>query len=383
MANPSFVTPQAGSGGVFLRSAPQKDDSTKVGGLNEGVQLELDAKGAEWHACKVYVATQVAQSDGKFVSPRPGWDTINIRATPQIDPSTDVGDLTANQHLELISAPGDWFIARVYVSAQFTDVIGGQSSDTSTGGSIDVPQGSPLTLTELQALSLTPARKLNAPAGSGQTALTAARIWNKYGGLLEPLAAKIGIDPACAVAVVAIESGGSGFGPDGRMIIRFENHLFWFNWGKANADAYNAHFKFDPNITWKGHQFRVDANAPWQDVHTNDQSSEWAALNVAKGLNTRAAIMSISMGLVQILGSNNRAIGYATPEAMFDAFSHDERFQLLGFFNFVKNDQRQINALQAKDFVAFARIYNGPGQPDVYGGLIKGIFDAFQTLTPA
>ena len=373
-----FVSPQAGSGGVLLRSAPNKDQATQVGQLNEGARLELDAKGTEWHTCKVYVAASVAVSDGKFVTPMPPWQTINIRSAPQKDPSTDVGDLAVGQQLELISPLGEWFIARVYVSAQFTDVIADQPSPS---GSIDMPQGSPLTSAELQALTLAPARKLNAPAGSAQAAFSAARIWNKYGGLLEPLANKIGIEPAIAVAVVSVESGGSGIGPDGRMIIRFENHLFWFNWGKANADAYNALFKFDPTTTWKGHQFRSNSGAAWQDVHTN-QVSEWAALTVAQGLNAHAAILSISMGLVQILGSNSRAIGYTSPEAMFEAFGKDERYQLLGFFNFVKNDQRQVNALQAKDFVAFARIYNGPGQPEFYGGLIKGIYDAFQTLTP-
>ncbi len=384
MATATFVTPKVGSGGVFLRSAPQVDPSTKVGGLNEGARLELDARGAQWHTCKVYVATSVAALDGQFVRPKPGWDTINIRSAPQVDPGTDVGDLAANQHLELISTSSDWFIARVYVSAQFTDVIGDQPSPQPSppGGAIDVPQGSPLTLAELQALALAPVKKLSAPAGSSQAVFSAARIWNKYGGLIELLANKIGIDPAIAVAVVSVESGGSGIGPDGRMIIRFENHLFWFNWGKANADAYNAHFKFDPNTTWKGHQYRTDVNAPWQDVHAN-QASEWTAFTVAKGLNARAAILSISMGLVQILGSNHRAIGYATPETMFDAFSQDERFQLLGFFNFVKNDPRQVNALQAKDFVKFASIYNGPGQPEFYGGLIKGVFDGFKTLVPA
>jgi murein DD-endopeptidase MepM/ murein hydrolase activator NlpD len=376
-----FVAPQAGSGSVLLRSAPNKDQATQVGQLNEGARLELDAKGAEWHTCKVYVAASVAVSDGKFVTPMPPWQTINIRSAPQKDPSTDVGDLAAGQRLELISPLGEWFIARVYVSAQFTDVSGDQPAPPPPPppDGIDVPSGSPLTSAELQALSLAPAKKLAAPAGSAQAAFSAARIWNKYGGLLEPLANKIGIDPAISVAVVAVESGGSGIGPDGRMIIRFENHLFWFNWGKANADAYNALFKFDPTTTWKGHQFRSNAGAAWQDVHTN-QASEWAALTVAQGLNAHAAIMSISMGLVQILGSNNRAIGYASPEAMFDAFGKDERYQLLGFFNFVKNDQRQITALQNRDFVGFARIYNGPGQPDYYGGLMKSVADGFTSL---
>jgi hypothetical protein len=374
-----FVAPQAGSGGVNLRSKARVDQSTLLGTLNEGVKLELDKQGAEWNTGKVYVSTQVAGASGGLVSALPGWDTINIRNAPSTDPSTDVGDLKTGQSLEFISGPTNgWFVARVYLSAQFSQVVSDQPAPPPPGG-LDVPSGSPLTLAELQAISLVPARKLNAPGGASQSALNAARIWNKYGGMLEPLSARIGIDKGVAVAVIAVESGGSGMGPDGRMIIRFENHLFWTYWGKANPAAYNQHFVFNQSASWKGHQYRAQPNGPWLDVHQN-QNSEWAAFNFASTIEATAAKKSISMGLVQIMGFNNRAIGYASPDAMFAAFAADEKYQLLGFFNFVKNDQRQIDALRQRDYVGFARIYNGPGQPDFYGGLIKGVVDGFGVL---
>jgi hypothetical protein len=373
-----YVTPQAGSGGVNLRSEPRVDPSTLLGTLPEGVKLELDQQGGEWNMARVYVSTSVAGVSGGNVTPLPGWETINIRSAPSTDPGTDVGDLKQDQGLELIGGPSDgWLVARVYLSAQFSQVT--SDLPAPPPGGLDVPGGSPLTLAELQALSLTPARKLEALAGAGQAALNAARIWNKYGGVLEPLAARIGVDKAVAVAVIAVESGGSGLGPDGRMIIRFENHLFWSFWGKANPAAYQQYFVFDQNTTWKGHQYRPQPNGPWLSVHQN-QNSEWAAFNFASTIEATAAKKSISMGLVQIMGFNHRAIGYASPDAMFAAFAADEKFQLLGFFNFVKNDQRQINALRNRDFVAFARIYNGPGQPDFYGGLIKGVVDGFGML---
>jgi hypothetical protein len=375
-----FVSPQAGSGGVNLRSKAQVDASTLVGTLNEGMKLELDQLGAQWHQGKVYVSAQVAGASGGRVAPLPGWDTINIRNAPSTDPSTDVGDLKKSQSLELISVPRNgWFIARVYLSAQFSQVVSDQPAPPPPPGGLDVPSGSPLTLAELQAISLVPARKLNAPGGASQSALNAARIWNKYGGMLEPLSARIGIDKGVAVAVIAVESGGSGVGPDGRMIIRFENHLFWSFWGKANPAAYNQSFVFDQNASWKGHKYRTQPNGLWLDVHQN-QNSEWAAFNFASTIEATAAKKSISMGLVQIMGFNHRAIGYASPDAMFAAFAADEKFQLLGFFNFVKNDQRQIDALRNRDYVGFARIYNGPGQPDFYGGLIKGVVDGFGVL---
>ncbi len=373
-----YVTPQAGSGGVNLRSKPQVDQSTLLGALHEGAKIELDQRGGEWNTARVYVSTQVAGvSDGKII-PLPGWETINIRSAPSTDPGTDVGDLNQDLGLELIGGPSNgWLVARVYLSAQFSQVV--SDLPAPPPGDLDVPSGSPLTLAELQAMSLTPARILDAPSGAGQAALNAARIWNKYGGVLEPLAARIGVDKAVTVAVIAVESGGSGLGPDGRMIIRFENHLFWSFWGKANPAAYPQYFVFDQNTSWKGHQYRPQPNGPWLNVHQN-QNSEWAAFNLASTLAAAAAKKSISMGLTQILGSNHRAIGYASPDAMFAAFTADEKFQLLGFFNFVKNDQRQIAALQNRDYVGFARIYNGPGQPDFYGGLIKGVVDGFATL---
>jgi hypothetical protein len=374
-----FVAPQAGSGGVNLRSKGQVDQSTMLGTLNEGVKLELDKAGTDWNTGRVYVSTQVAGASGGLLSALSGLDTINIRSAPSTDSSTDVGDLKKGQSLELISGPvSGWYVARVYLSAQFSQVISDQPAPPPPDG-LEVPGGSPLTLAELQALSLVPARKLNAPGGAGQSALNAARIWNKYGGMLEPLSARIGIDKGVAVAVIAVESGGSGMGPDGRMIIRFENHLFWSFWGKANPAAYNQHFVFNQTASWKGHQYRTQPNGPWLDVHQN-QNSEWTVFNFASTLDGGAAKKSISMGLVQIMGFNHRAIGYASPDAMFAAFAADEKFQLLGFFNFVKNDQRQVDALRKRDYVGFARIYNGPGQPDFYGGLIKGVVDGFATL---
>lgn len=377
------VAPQAGSGGVNLRSTAQVDQSTMLGTLNENLKLELDQQGGQWHAAKVYVSAQVAGASSGRVAPLPGWDTINIRNAPSTDPSTDVGDLKKGQSLELISGPTNgWFVARVYLAAQFSQVVSDQPAPLPPPGGLDVPSGSPLTLAELQAMLLVPARKVNAPDSAGQSALNAARIWNKYGGVLEPLVARIGIDKGVAVAVIAVESGGSGLGPDGRMIIRFENHLFWSYWGKTNPAAYHQHFVFDQNITWKGHKYRTQPNGPWLDVHQN-QNSEWAAFNLASTINATAAKKSISMGLTQILGANHRPIGYASPDAMFAAFAADEKFQLLGFFNFVKNDQRQVDALRNRDYVGFARIYNGPGQPEFYGGLIKGVVDGFNTLVAA
>ncbi len=230
---------------------------------------------------------------------------------------------------------------------------------------------------ELHALPLAPARPRTPPPGASAQANLAARIWNAYGGLLEPLAAKLHIDPAVAVAVVAAESSGRSVGPDGRMIIRLENHIFWNNWGKFNPEMYNRHFEHANNQ--HGHTYRPTPNEPRRQSHRN-QLEEWEAFGVAQKLNDRAAKLSISMGLVQIMGFNHTGIGYPTVEAMFDAFNTSLHGQLIGFFDFV-NHKRLVPSLQNRNFMHFATIYNGRGQETIYGPRIQNSFEAFHTLT--
>jgi len=240
-----------------------------------------------------------------------------------------------------------------------------------------------LSLPQVRQSSLAPATPLTVPHGASPAAVKAGAIWNRFGGLLESLASMLGIDPAVAVAVVATESGGRGMGEDGRMIIRFENHVFWSYWGKNNPDAFNALFQFDANKVWLGHQCRPNPNSPWQSFHDQLQAGEWSAFGVAQGLDDHAAKLSISMGLPQIMGFNFTSIGYNSVEEMYDAFSVDERVQLSGFFDFVRGKRAtspRVAALQAKDFGSFAAQYNGAGQVELYSGRIQSYYDAFHTL---
>ena len=317
-----FATPKPGSGGVNLRSQPVVDATTKVGALPEGARIELEQAGVDWHSCQVYVSTQGTQLAEGFIHLRPDWFQTNLRLAPVITDATDVGDLVSGQQLELVTPQEDWLVARVFVSAQFTDLSSVSDPTPDPTPAPPLLTTDLITLDELRQLRLTPSQTRVPPAGFSQNHITAAHVWKEYGGVIEALAVKVGIAVAQAVAVVAIESGGNGFGPDGRMVIRFEVHLFWQQWGKNNSDAFNAVFAFNPNATWQGHKFRANPNAPWQEVHTR-QASEWEAFTLARQLSDRAAKLSISMGLAQVVGFNHKRIGYATVEAMFDALNQD------------------------------------------------------------
>jgi hypothetical protein len=246
-----------------------------------------------------------------------------------------------------------------------------------------VPSGFLIHQPDLLELPLAPATRLAAPPGTGANAASAARIWNKFGGLLEPLSAKIGIDPGVSVAVTAAESGGKGFSADGRMIIRFENHVFWRLWGKNNAASFNARFRFNANKPWTGHLYK--AGGTWKTFHGN-QEAEWTVFQIARGLNDSAAKSSISMGLPQVMGANHALIGYDSAEEMFDNFSKSEHIQLIGLFDFIQGPHTvspQVIALQHQNFVNFAALYNGAGKAAQYGAVIQGFLEGFRKLKPA
>jgi hypothetical protein len=228
---------------------------------------------------------------------------------------------------------------------------------------------------------LPPAKQKSPPPDADAKTKQVARIWNRYGGLLQRLSDRLRIEPGVAVAVIATESSGNGF-QNGRLIIRFENHYFWRLWGKDNPDKFRRHFRFNEAEPWKEHQFCPAQNAAWQNFH-GTQNSEWAVFTKARSFNDDAAKSSISMGLPQIMGANYKLIGYESASAMFTSFSKDERNQILGLFDFIQGPEtvsRQVLALQNQDFVAFAEQYNGPGQAAMYGSLLRLYFELFRML---
>jgi len=221
---------------------------------------------------------------------------------------------------------------------------------------------------------LTPSRPL--PGGS-----MVAEIWNQYGGLLELLSNTLGVDPGIAVGALATESGGSGFGADGRLLIRFENQIFYDYWGKSHDAKFRDHFAFAPVHQWTEHRWRPASNQEWRQCHAN-QSGEWDVFTFARGLDEPAALMSISMGLTQVMGFNHEAIGYPTVQDMFAAFCGNARYQIIGFFDFVRRNGG-VRHLRNRDYAAFASMYNGQANVAVYEPRIRGFTQQFDALLGA
>lgn len=207
-----------------------------------------------------------------------------------------------------------------------------------------------------------------------------AEIYNTKGKYLQAKAAELGIDVSTAAAVLQVESGGEAFSAPGKPIIRFENHIFYDEWGKRAPSTFDRHFTFNSGTPWTGHRFRPDSRSGWQGFH-GDQEAENRVLKFASGLNEAGAYNSISMGLAQIMGFNHKMIGYDSAKEMYEDFSKGERQQLDGLFKFIQANPAALAALKRKDYATFAYYYNGSGQAETYGELIREAVGSYRNVT--
>lgn len=167
------------------------------------------------------------------------------------------------------------------------------------------------------------------------------------------IANKVGLDYPSLMAFISVESGGSGF-IDGKIVIQFEPT--WFH-------------KF---LTKKGivHTFskgQENGKAVWvikagDIVLTNTvegQTGEWEAFNKAFKIDVQSALLSTSIGLMQIMGFNYVACGFGTVNAMWDDFKKGDYQQVLGGAHFIQSNTALYNALKNKDWAKVAYFYNG------------------------
>ncbi len=302
---------------------------------------------------------------------------LNVRR----DPSTNrkpVGKLKRGANVQILDSVGNWY-----------KIKSGQMEGYVSGDYVVVHDHSPVAgflfeRDDLRATPLEPPEEERIGFQPGFTARqkTVARTWNGQGGLISTLSDLTDIDTSAAVAVLCVESRGKGFGADGRMIIRFENHVFYRQWGKHHREKFDTHFRYSSNKVWLNHEFRENPRGKWMRFH-GKQDLEWRVFEFARNLNEPAAMRSISMGGPQIMGFNHSRIGYDSAGEMFDAFQSDIRYHVLGLFDFIKGSgttSPMIQALQRNNFESFASHYNGPGQAGHYGHLIADHFEDFSDL---
>jgi len=303
--------------------------------------------------------------------------SLNIRSGPGTE-FTIVSSVKRDTTLDVLDVQGDWVkilfegVER-YVAASLVRI----EEDSELAGFL-------IDHSDLLTANLVPDKIIPIEGLSGKD-LTIANTWNSYGGFIGTLANKLKVPPSAVIGTLVAESGGAGFASDGRLIIRFEVHLFYRFWGEQNQDSFNRFFSFDRSSAangFKNHMWRPNVESELQFFHGKN-NREWEVLTFARALNDTAALKSISMGMSQVVGFNFKAIGYESVQQMFESFARSAHAQILALFDYVKGPSGSspvITAMQNGDFVAFARAYNGPANTAVYSERIKTNSDTFNRL---
>ena len=155
-------------------------------------------------------------------------------------------------------------------------------------------------------------------------------------------AKRLGVETRAIKAVVAVESGKSGFHL-GKPLILPEPHLF-SRATKGRFDASHPQYSYPK---WD------------RTKYPKTQAERYEQLSRMIGLDVDAGFASASYGRFQIIGQNHKACGYNDPMQHALAHACDEEAQLVAFEQFVINTGL-LSALRRKDWAAFAKGYNGP-----------------------
>lgn len=162
------------------------------------------------------------------------------------------------------------------------------------------------------------------------------------------VARRHGVEPAALMAVVVVESNGSGFLPDGRCKILFEGHIFWRQLVIVGINPARL-VMGNQDILYEVLDKRKYIGG----------AGEYARLEKAMKIHKIAAFKSASYGLFQIMGFNHALCGYTTVTEFVDAMNVSEKNQLTAALNFMHN-RKLTDHLKQKNWQEFAKLYNGP-----------------------
>lgn len=188
--------------------------------------------------------------------------------------------------------------------------------------------------------------------------------------MIVALANDLGLEPALLKAVQLVEAAGrDGFLVDGRPQILFEGHIMYKEIkNKFGLDKAVAAQKSYPTICFP----------KWDKSKYLGGASEYKRLELAKEIDEECALKSASWGIGQIMGFN---FSYCECKDVFEfvhKMSESPASQLDLWFKFFKNYGNCLEYIRTKDWKAFTRVYNGPGQVDIYSQKLENAYNNFK-----
>lgn len=167
---------------------------------------------------------------------------------------------------------------------------------------------------------------------------------------IKDLANKHGIEYAGLKAVVEVEASGKGFIGDVPKIL-YEPHIMYRLLTKKNyITIRNNLMKAHPNLCYPR----------WGTYKYGAESIQHKRLEIASQFNRDTALESCSWGLGQVMGFHWKSLGYESLQAFINDMYESEAKQLEAMIRFIKVNGLLL-ALKNKDWIKFARGYNGSG----------------------
>ena len=195
--------------------------------------------------------------------------------------------------------------------------------------------------------------------------------------MIKEAAREYNLEPAALRAIIAVESGGSGFLPDGRLKILYERHAMWQRLKSRDIDP-NLLAKAHPLLCgsrWdpKRHPYGSQAGQydklltiiTWAQQHHTER---WESYK-------KAAYEACSWGLFQVMGYHYAACGYSDIYTLKHTFEESEEHHLRAILRWMSGNGL-ITHLRAKNWERFARGYNGAGQVGHYANKLRQAYMA-------
>jgi hypothetical protein len=160
-------------------------------------------------------------------------------------------------------------------------------------------------------------------------------------------AQKLNCEEAAIKSVTHTEAAGEGFYKSGKIILKFEGHVFHeFTQGRYDESH--------PTISYPA----------WTEKYSQFGDAAYIRFDQAFTLDPHAAMMATSWGMFQIMGENYSSCGFATIDAFVTGLKLGEDNQLDAFCTYCKTQGldkylREFATELAIATALFAEHYNG------------------------
>lgn len=189
--------------------------------------------------------------------------------------------------------------------------------------------------------------------------------------LIRTVANRLELEPALLKAIQVVESGNrDGFLPDGKPVILFEGHIMYREFHKKFPER---------DLGYLCKNYSSVFYPKWDKSKYMGGIGEWNRLNLARKLDEECALLSASWGMFQIMGFNFKLCGCRDVFEFVRKMAESNEMQLELMYFFMANSGCLEYLMKEKDWVGFAKKYNGPGYAqNAYDQKLRNAYENFK-----